>query len=84
MLILIWGHSFFRAILRLVMKDFILIKSARKLISWAIHNYGQFVNFWKNIQTGEHPMLARLRELNWQTSGKKTDLFERKILLSHY
>ena len=28
-------------------------------------------------------MLARLRELNWQTSGEKnTHLFERKILLS--
>ena len=27
-------------------------------------------------------MLARLRELNWQTSGKKTHVFERKILLS--
>ena len=26
-------------------------------------------------------MLFCLRELNWQTSGKKTDLFERKILL---
>ena len=27
-------------------------------------------------------MWARLRELNWQTSGKRTHLFERKILLS--
>ena len=35
-----------------------------------------------DIQTLEQPMLSRLRELNWQTSGKKTHLFERKILLS--
>ena len=35
-----------------------------------------------HIQTCEQPMLARLRELNWQTSGKKTHLFERKILVS--
>ena len=25
--------------------------------------------WWKKIQTREQPMLARLRELNWQTSG---------------
>ena len=35
-----------------------------------------------DIQTREQPMLARLRELNWQTSGKKAHLFEKKILLS--
>ena len=38
----------------------------------------------KKIQTREQPMLARLRELNRQTSGKKTDLFEGKILLSFF
>ena len=37
----------------------------------------------KIIQTREQPMLARLRKLNWQTSGNKADLFERKILLSY-
>ena len=43
-------------------------------------NLLQFVE--KNdIHTREQPMLARLRELNWQASGKKTHLFE-KILLS--
>ena len=36
-----------------------------------------------HIQTREQPMLARLRELNWQTSAQKTDLFERKNLLSY-
>ena len=34
------------------------------------------------IQTREEPMLACLREINWQTSGKKTHLLERKTLLS--
>ena len=37
-----------------------------------------------DIQTREQSMLAHLRELNWQTSGKKKDLFERKILLSYF
>ena len=42
-----------------------------------------FILMKKNdIQRGEQPMLAHLRELYWQTSGKKTQLFERKILLS--
>ena len=47
--------------------------------------YGKFATIWWkkiDIQTREQPMLARLRELNWWTSGKKTQLFERKILLS--
>ena len=36
-----------------------------------------------DLQTGEQSMLARLRELNWEISVKKTDQFERKILLSY-
>ena len=32
--------------------------------------------------TREHPMLARLRERNWQTPCKKTHLIERNILFS--
>ena len=35
-----------------------------------------------DIHEREEPKLACLRELNCQTSGKKTHLFERKILLS--
>ena len=39
---------------------------------------------WKfDSQTHEQPTLACLCELDWQTSGKKTDLFEGKILLSY-
>ena len=34
-----------------------------------------------DIRTREQSMLARLRGLNWQTSGKKTHQFERNILL---
>ena len=37
-----------------------------------------------DIQTREQLILARVRKLNWQTSGEKTDLFERKILLPYF
>ena len=32
--------------------------------------YGKFATiWWKKIQTREQPMLVRLRELNWETTG---------------
>ena len=40
------------------------------LIQW--HSTANFLQFdGKKIQTLEQPMLARLRELSWQTSGKR-------------
>ena len=47
--------------------------------------YGNLATIWWkkiDIKKREQPMLARLRELNWQTSGKKTHLFERKTLFA--
>ena len=60
------------------------ILTVLRILANAIAFYGKFATiWWKNdIHTREEPKLACLRELNWQTSGKKTHLFERKILLS--
>ena len=51
------------------------ILNALKILAISVAFYGKFAaNRLKkiDIQTREQPMLARLRELNWQTSGKKS------------
>ena len=52
-----------------------------EILLFSSHSTANLLQFDEKIdlQTREQPMLAPLRELNWQTSGKKTHPFEKNF-----
>ena len=71
-------QDFFRKTLLFFLKKPQILNVLRNL-TISVAFYGKFFTIlWKkfDIQTREQPMLARLRELNWQTSGKKAPIWE--------